>query len=188
MYRVVCLAVLGIGVLSLCGAEPADEPDSFVVGSWELDRGNVAVHDVGMAYADRERVVINNGAYPTQPSTTSSSPSMPDTEWMDGTRQPTPGRSTSSSTMPSWPEGSPGRPARGSPARRSVNSGVNSGDSILNKPASPRPAASGPASAAAERDRPTAPTPPRTRRSQRAGLSVRVGARHSPRTRPGMGP
>ena len=64
MYRVVCLAVLGIGVLSLCGAEPADEPDSFVVGSWELDRGNVAVHDVGMAYADRERVVINNGAYP----------------------------------------------------------------------------------------------------------------------------
>ena len=64
MYRAVCLAVLGIGVLSLCGAESADEPNSFFVGSWEFDRGNVAVHDVGMAYADRERVIINDGVYP----------------------------------------------------------------------------------------------------------------------------
>lgn len=38
--------------------------DSFTVGCWEFERGNVAVYTVGMAYADTVPVIVNGGEFP----------------------------------------------------------------------------------------------------------------------------
>jgi len=40
--------------------------DSILVGAWEFDRGNVAIYNVGMSYADTEPVVVNGNVYPNQ--------------------------------------------------------------------------------------------------------------------------
>jgi cytochrome c553 len=62
---VVLLAGLVVGGLG--GATAAEEPVvSFIVKSWEFDRGNIAVFDVGMTYADTEPVLVNGGNQPNQ--------------------------------------------------------------------------------------------------------------------------
>lgn len=43
----------------------AEEPsNSFTVGAWEFDRGNVAVYEVGMPWADAAPCVVNGGVAP----------------------------------------------------------------------------------------------------------------------------
>jgi len=56
-------ALLGLAVLS---AFAQNQANSILLGSWEFDRGNVAVYTVGMSYADTEPVVVNGNAYPNQ--------------------------------------------------------------------------------------------------------------------------
>lgn len=56
-------AVLALGLLGAHGEE-GPRRSSFVVRAYEFDRGNVAVSDVGMAYADAEPVIFNGGPTP----------------------------------------------------------------------------------------------------------------------------
>lgn len=41
-------------------------PNSIVVGAWEFDRGNVAIYQVGSAWADTEALVVNGYVTPNQ--------------------------------------------------------------------------------------------------------------------------
>jgi hypothetical protein len=59
-----CLVVCALGALLPLGAQPPK--DSILVGAWEFDRGNVAIYNVGMSYADTEPVVVNGNVYPNQ--------------------------------------------------------------------------------------------------------------------------
>jgi hypothetical protein len=63
-----CL-VLTSAAVAVCGLAPSTAqtaPDSILVGSWEYDRGNVAIYNVGMSYADTEPVVVNGNVQPNQ--------------------------------------------------------------------------------------------------------------------------
>lgn len=58
MHRGLLAATITLAATTLAAA------DSFTVGCWEFDRGNVAVYTVGMAYADTAPVIVNGGETP----------------------------------------------------------------------------------------------------------------------------
>ena len=60
------LAALGVLLVAVVTV-PGDEPQpagSILVRAYEFDRGNVAVYTQGMAYADKDPVVVNGGVAP----------------------------------------------------------------------------------------------------------------------------